>query len=94
MDDTLPKEKHKRFIQFSGPRSAEMCAEPLPKPKKGAVLVQTVCSAVSAGTELLVYRGELPETMALDASIESLTCLLYTSPSPRDGLLSRMPSSA
>ena len=26
--------------------------------------------------------------------ISTLTCLLYTSPSPRDGLLSRMPSSA
>ena len=26
--------------------------------------------------------------------IESIPCLLYTSPSPRDGLLSRMPSSA
>ena len=25
---------------------------------------------------------------------EPITCLLYTSPSPRDGLLSRMPSSA
>ena len=25
---------------------------------------------------------------------ESISCLLYTSPSPRDGLLSRMPSSA
>ena len=25
---------------------------------------------------------------------DSDTCLLYTSPSPRDGLLSRMPSSA
>ena len=25
---------------------------------------------------------------------ESIVCLLYTSPSPRDGLLSRMPSSA
>ena len=25
---------------------------------------------------------------------DSMTCLLYTSPSPRDGLLSRMPSSA
>src|SRR5680860_959477 len=25
---------------------------------------------------------------------EHITCLLYTSPSPRDGLLSRMPSSA
>ena len=28
------------------------------------------------------------------AAGEHLTCLLYTSPSPRDGLLSRMPSSA
>ena len=26
--------------------------------------------------------------------VEVKTCLLYTSPSPRDGLLSRMPSSA
>ena len=26
--------------------------------------------------------------------IEAPNCLLYTSPSPRDGLLSRMPSSA
>ena len=29
-----------------------------------------------------------------DNAILSLHCLLYTSPSPRDGLLSRMPSSA
>ena len=27
-------------------------------------------------------------------TIERYLCLLYTSPSPRDGLLSRMPSSA
>ena len=27
-------------------------------------------------------------------SLETTICLLYTSPSPRDGLLSRMPSSA
>mgnify|MGYP003373216982 CR=1 FL=1 len=26
--------------------------------------------------------------------VPAVTCLLYTSPSPRDGLLSRMPSSA
>ena len=31
-----------------------------------------------------------PAVLAAQAS----TCLLYTSPSPRDGLLSRMPSSA
>ena len=41
----------------------------------------------------------LEELVVLDGDIERLspgasTCLLYTSPSPRDGLLSRMPSSA
>ena len=39
-----------------------------------------------------------PNVKALFAAIEIVdnrwTCLLYTSPSPRDGLLSRMPSSA
>ena len=35
-------------------------------------------------------------SLDLDGSgiVSSSTCLLYTSPSPRDGLLSRMPSSA
>ena len=31
---------------------------------------------------------------SLIVNLEPCTCLLYTSPSPRDGLLSRMPSSA
>ena len=49
-------------------------------------------------------EGRVPYKGALDAVIHQLcggiraalgyTCLLYTSPSPRDGLLSRMPSSA
>ena len=30
----------------------------------------------------------------VDLVIDGKNCLLYTSPSPRDGLLSRMPSSA
>ena len=29
-----------------------------------------------------------------ETGVKAITCLLYTSPSPRDGLLSRMPSSA
>ena len=33
------------------------------------------------------------ELLDLD-QVDADTCLLYTSPSPRDGLLSRMPSSA
>ena len=38
---------------------------------------------------------EVTEEDIEDASVEEdIVCLLYTSPSPRDGLLSRMPSSA
>ena len=36
------------------------------------------------------YNTSIDEGLTLDLD----TCLLYTSPSPRDGLLSRMPSSA
>ena len=34
------------------------------------------------------------EVIIADDGSREDTCLLYTSPSPRDGLLSRMPSSA
>ena len=39
-------------------------------------------------------RGKAFKTLNLDIDSLSKDCLLYTSPSPRDGLLSRMPSSA
>ena len=51
--------------------------------------VDGVSVAVSAG-----LPGERAEQLAtIGAGLLSI-CLLYTSPSPRDGLLSRMPSSA
>ena len=36
----------------------------------------------------------IPDTGTAQFELEIEPCLLYTSPSPRDGLLSRMPSSA
>ena len=39
-------------------------------------------------------RAEVLKRLDGLAAIMAKTCLLYTSPSPRDGLLSRMPSSA
>ena len=47
--------------------------------------------------ELAYLRADLDSKARLLATTEELArraCLLYTSPSPRDGLLSRMPSSA
>lgn len=62
----------KQYIEFSKAHSAECKSEPVPSPKPNEVLVQTQFSAVSAGTELLVYRGQLPADMPLDASIDAL----------------------
>ena len=48
-------------------------------------------------TDVLLFSLGLVEVQALSliqTVKEMLGCLLYTSPSPRDGLLSRMPSSA
>ena len=54
-----------------------------------AYLVMELVPGMSVAA-LLAERGRLPLADALRIG----TCLLYTSPSPRDGLLSRMPSSA
>ena len=39
-------------------------------------------------------NSKYPFMGALRSTAQMISCLLYTSPSPRDGLLSRMPSSA
>ena len=50
----------------------------------------------SFSMEFLPKIAEAIQSTLSDASVKAvvITCLLYTSPSPRDGLLSRMPSSA
>ena len=64
--------------------------------------MRAAVTMVEVETEM-VWVGDLAKAEALlsaieghdSADIELVTdCLLYTSPSPRDGLLSRMPSSA
>ena len=42
----------------------------------------------------LVFVPDTDDLIFFNANTDPYTCLLYTSPSPRDGLLSRMPSSA
>ena len=40
------------------------------------------------------YKANDPKTMYITKDIKTKGCLLYTSPSPRDWTISRMPSSA
>ena len=52
----------------------------------GADGVLVTCTSVNQATKYIKPFLNIP--------IMNIDCLLYTSPSPRDGLLSRMPSSA
>ena len=62
----------RRSLFFVAPREVAVREEAMPAPAEHELLVQTLVSAISAGTELLVYRGEVPAEMALDARIPAL----------------------
>ncbi len=55
-----------RAIWFPRRRAVEVREEPDRPPGPGEVRIRTICSAVSHGTEMLVYRGEAPAGLTLD----------------------------
>ncbi len=59
-------------LWFNGPQQVDVRQVSLPAPGTKQLRVKTLCSAISAGSELLVYSGELPEKMSLDANLASL----------------------
>lgn len=59
-------------LYFTGPEKLELREEPVQKPGPGQLLVQTCLSAISPGTEMLIYRGLAPEDMAVDETIPAL----------------------
>jgi 2-desacetyl-2-hydroxyethyl bacteriochlorophyllide A dehydrogenase len=56
---------------FTAPHQVQVCEEVLSALPVGHVLVETIVSAVSQGTEMLIYRGQYPR-IPVDASIEGL----------------------
>jgi 2-desacetyl-2-hydroxyethyl bacteriochlorophyllide A dehydrogenase len=56
----------RRALWFIGPRRLEIRDDELSTPDSDHVLVQVELTGISAGTEMLVYRGELPEVVAAD----------------------------
>src|SRR6202034_985378 len=61
-----------RALFHTAPRHVEITELPTPRPAAGEVLVRTVCSGISGGTERLVYRGEDPAQLAPDEPIGAL----------------------
>jgi len=61
-----------RALFHTAPRRVEIRELPTPRPATGEVIVNTVCSGISSGTERLVYRGEVPADLTLDDTIDAL----------------------
>ncbi len=62
----------RQSVYFTEPRRLTVRSEPLAQPAAGQVLVRTLISAISPGSELLVYRGQAPADIDVDEAIEAL----------------------
>ena len=61
-----------RAVEFTGPGAVDVVGVERPDPGPNEVVVETAVSAVSAGTELLVYRGEVDEATTADEELPGL----------------------
>jgi 2-desacetyl-2-hydroxyethyl bacteriochlorophyllide A dehydrogenase len=62
----------RQTLYFARPYQVEVHSEPLPPLLPHQLQIKTVVSAISAGTELLFYRGQVPPAMAVDATIAGM----------------------
>lgn len=53
-------------VWFNSPRTVELRTETVAPPGPGELRVAALASAISHGTEMLVYRGQVPPGMPLD----------------------------
>ena len=59
-------------LQFVAPGAVQIISQALPVPDDDEVLVASCISGISAGTELLAYRGQLPAGITLDKNLPGL----------------------
>jgi len=59
-------------LYHTAPRRVEVRQEAVPSPGEGEVTVRSVLSAISAGTEMLFYRGLVGEGTPLDETITAI----------------------
>lgn len=59
-------------MYHTAPRAVEVVREEVSPPGEGEVTVRSVLSAISAGTEMLFYRGLVDEGTPLDETIDTM----------------------
>jgi 2-desacetyl-2-hydroxyethyl bacteriochlorophyllide A dehydrogenase len=64
--------EERQSLTFMAPQQVEIRTEPRPAPGEGQALVQSICSAISCGTENLIFSGQFPQELALDENLNAL----------------------
>jgi len=72
MSSTLVRERPAVSVWFASPRTVELRASSAPAPDRGEVRIEALFSGISHGSEMMVYRGEVPSGLALDATLPTL----------------------
>ena len=67
-----PRGMRAHVLRFVAPYQVELDEVPLRPPGPGELLVRAVYSGISAGTEMLAYRGEVDPTLPLDETLGAL----------------------
>jgi 2-desacetyl-2-hydroxyethyl bacteriochlorophyllide A dehydrogenase len=60
-----------RTLFFTSPKQVEIKETTLPTLREDEVLVESICSSISAGTEMLVYRNQFPHLKDAYDSVSS-----------------------
>ncbi len=72
MSSTLVRERPAVSVWFASPRTVELRASNTPAPGPGEVRIEALFSGISHGSEMMVYCGEAPSGLALDATFPTL----------------------
>ncbi len=64
---------NRKAVYFTKPGAVEVREEAFPLLTPGKVLVKTILTAVSSGTEMLVYHHQVPQNLSLDSTIAALS---------------------
>jgi len=63
----------RRSLYFVGPRELEIQKTPIPEPDSNELRVRTERSAISPGTELLVYTDSVSDDLSADLHLDALS---------------------
>ncbi|MFY9607883.1 MAG: zinc-binding alcohol dehydrogenase [Blastocatellia bacterium] len=72
MASTVGRERPAVSVWFTSPRTVELRAASARPPATGEVRIEALHSGISHGSEMMVYRGEVPAELSLDSSLPTL----------------------